>query len=35
MTENNTEKAKKRLDSVFDAFSIVADDKYVFLCDMK
>ncbi|MCR4624608.1 MAG: EAL domain-containing protein [Lachnospiraceae bacterium] len=35
MTENNIEKAKKRLDSVFDAFSIVADDTYVFLCDMK
>ena len=35
MTETNTEKAKQRLDSVFDAFSIVADDTYVFLCDMR
>ena len=30
-----TEEAKKRLDSLFEAFSIVAEDTHVFLCDMK
>ncbi len=30
-----TEEAKKRLDSLFEAFSIVAEDTQVFLCDMK
>ena len=30
-----TEEAKKRLDSLFEAFSMVAEDTHVFLCDMK
>ena len=30
-----TEKAIKRLDSVFEAFSIVAEDIHVFICDMR
>ena len=33
--ENTTERAKQRLDSVFEAFSIVAEDTHVFICDMK
>ena len=36
MGENKiTDDAIKRLDSLFEAFSIVADDTYVFICDMK
>ena len=30
-----TQEAKKRLDSLFDAFSITADNMHVFLCDMR
>ncbi|MCR4789353.1 MAG: EAL domain-containing protein [Lachnospiraceae bacterium] len=30
-----TEEAKKRLDSIFESYSFVADDTYVFICDMK
>ncbi|MCR5848033.1 MAG: EAL domain-containing protein [Lachnospiraceae bacterium] len=30
-----TDEAKKRLDSLFDALSIVSENKHVFLCDMK
>ena len=30
-----TDEAKKRLDSIFEAFSIVAEDTYVFICDMN
>ncbi|MBR4201604.1 MAG: EAL domain-containing protein [Oscillospiraceae bacterium] len=30
-----TEKAKKKLDSLFEAFSIIAEGKYVFLTDMR
>lgn len=36
MTEDaNMDKVKRRLDSVFDAFCIVAEDTYVFVCDMR
>ncbi len=36
MTEKKiTEEAKRRLDSLFDGFAIVAEDTYVFLCDMR
>ena len=28
-------KDKERLDSLFESYSLIADDKYVFLCDMK
>lgn len=35
MSEQISEEAKIRLDSLFDAFSIVAEDTHVFLCDMK
>ena len=28
-------KAKKELDSLFESYSLIADDTYVFLCDMK
>ena len=35
MAEKDLEKAKQRLDSVFEAFSIIADDTYVFICDMS
>ena len=30
-----TEEAKKRLDNLFESYSIIADDTYVFICDMK
>ena len=30
-----TAEKKQRLDSLFDAFSIIAEGKYVFLCDMS
>ena len=30
-----TDEAKKRLDSIYEAFSMVADDMYVFVCDMN
>ncbi len=30
-----TEEAKKRLDSLFESYSIISDDSYVFLCDMR
>ena len=30
-----TEEAKRRLDSLFESYSIIADDIYVFLCDMR
>ena len=33
--QNITEEAKRRLDSLFEAFSIVSEDTHVFLCDMK
>lgn len=29
------EEAKRRLDSLFESYSLIADDTYVFLCDMK
>ncbi len=37
MDHNKTipEERKQRLDSLFEAFSIIADDTYVYLCDMK
>ncbi len=36
MAEKNiTEVAKRRLDSLFEAFSTVADDTHVFLCNME
>ena len=36
MVENRiTEDAKKRLDSLFESYSIIADDTFVFICDMK
>ncbi len=36
MTERKIpEEAKRRLDSLFDAFSIVSEDTHVFLCDMR
>ena len=28
-------KAKIELDSLFESYSLIADDTYVFLCDMK
>lgn len=34
MSEKITAERKKRLDSLFDALSLVADDTYVYLCDM-
>lgn len=30
-----TPKAKRELDSLFESYSLIADDTYVFLCDMK
>ena len=33
--EKITDEALKKLDSLFDAFSIVAEDTHVFLCDMR
>jgi len=30
-----TDEAKAKLDSLFDAFSVVAEDEHVFLCDMR
>ncbi len=30
-----TEEAKKRLDTLFESYSIIAADTYIFLCDMK
>ena len=30
-----TDIAKKRLDTLYEAFSVVAEDTYVFLCDMR
>ena len=30
-----TEEAKRRLDSLFEAFSLVAEDTYVYLCNME
>ena len=36
MTDRNvTEEAKQQLDTLFEALSIVAEDTYVFLCDMR
>ena len=36
MAENKiTEEAIKQLDSLYEAFSIVADDTHVFICDMR
>ncbi len=37
MNSNNKipEERKKRLDTLFEAFSIIGDDTYVYLCDMK
>ena len=33
--DTNMDRVRKRLDSVFDAFCIVAEDTYVFICDMR
>ena len=30
-----TDRDKKKLDSLFEAFSIAAEDTFVFLCDMR
>ena len=30
-----TEQAKQQLDSLFESYSLIADDTYVFLCDMN
>ena len=30
-----TPQAKRKLDSLFESYSLIADDTYVFLCDMK
>ena len=30
-----TEEAKKQLDSLFEAFSVVAEDTHVYICDMR
>ena len=36
MTEQKiTDEAKRRLDSLFESYSIIAEDTYVFLCDMR
>ncbi|MBO6215394.1 MAG: hypothetical protein J6N76_07645, partial [Lachnospiraceae bacterium] len=35
MSDPITAIAKARLDSLFEAFSIVAEGTYVFLCDMR
>ncbi len=35
MHQKITEEAKRKLDSLFDAFSIVSEDTHVFLCDMR
>ena len=35
MEDNNLENIRKRLDSVYEAFAIVAEDTYVFICDMR
>lgn len=29
------ENRKQKLDTLFDAFSIIGDDTYVYLCDMR
>ena len=29
------EKAKRKLDSLFESYAMIAEDKYVFLCDMR
>ena len=35
MNQRINEESKKRLDQLFEAFSIVAEGTYVYLCDMK
>ena len=29
------EKAKRKLDSLFESYAMIAEDRYVFLCDMR
>lgn len=35
MDQKITPKAKRQLDSLFESYSLIADDTYVFLCDMN
>lgn len=35
MTEERSDERKARLDALFEAFAIIAEGKYVYLCDMK